>query len=234
MKTKNLFWGLFFILAAVLIVLDNVTVDGLKFGVTQSLITICLVVVMMKSIPHCFWPGILYPLGVLYLICSRYIYILSLNPLSVWQVLLIATLGCIGLSFLFPSGKHRHGNHRNFPMKSAQDDVLEGEQVYVRNSFGETTRYIKSTNLESANLENQFGELQVYFDEVKRNETSVEICVNNSFGEMILYIPKEWKVENRIGKTLASVAECGTPGKEGSIVTLTGSVSFGEVRIIYI
>ena len=101
MKNRNIFWGLLFIITAVLIVIDNTMVDGLEIGVVQILITVFMLCFIIKSITKLFWPGVLFPLAVLYLIYSKYIYVLSLSPLSTWQVLLVALFGSIGLSLVF-------------------------------------------------------------------------------------------------------------------------------------
>ncbi len=58
--------------------------------------------------------------------------------------------------------------------------------VYCSNSFGTTTKYVNSNNLECS-----FGEMKVYFDNAVVQNKSVEICVDVSFGSVELYIPRE-------------------------------------------
>ena len=250
MKNRNIFWGLLFIITAVLIVIDNTMVDGLEIGVVQILITVFMLCFIIKSITKLFWPGVLFPLAVLYLIYSKYIYVLSLSPLSTWQVLLVALFGSIGLSLVFKKkpknldtyssyghmGKKLEENtsDKNHTFFSESEQDMDGQNVYIKTCFGQATRYIKSRDLQRAEIENSFGESSIYFDEVKLVGGEAQIHVTNRFGELNLYLPKEWSVTNNIYYTLANVKECGKHSEDGPKVVLSGNTSFGEIKIIYI
>ncbi len=228
MKNKNIFWGILLILAAVFIVIDNVT-GGLGIEVGDILLSILFIGIMIPSLKNVFWPGVLIALGGLYLIGVKYISVLAAHSLSVWQVFAVVLLGSVGLSLLKP-GRPKHKNKYS---KSEQE--LNGQHVYIMTRFGEATRYVKSLDLKHAQIENSFGESSVYFDEVKVAQKEIEICISNSFGELNLYLPKEWTVINMLNHTFGEIKICGNSSVEGEVkVTLSGSTSFGEIKIIYI
>ena len=107
--------------------------------------------------------------------------------------------------------------------------------LFFKNSFGATSKYVNTDNFRSAVLQNSFGEMKVYFDNALMQQETATIDVSNSFGETQIFLPKEWKVENQISSMLGSVSEQNMhQPSEGHTVILTGSVSMGEVQIIYI
>ncbi len=243
MKNKpHIFWGLLFIAAAALILISQFAPENLEVITPMHFVlAVLMVVAIIKSIPNLFWPGIWFPLGGLYLIAVPYSELLSRNRLSVWQVLVVALLASIGFSLLFKR-KHKwksvqgsyHGEQLGHTFSDSEQN-LNGQNVYMKTRFGEATRYVKSQDLVSAQIDNSFGESSVYFDEVRLGTGDVEIRLSNSFGELTIYLPKEWNIENDIRYTFASVREIGQRiGGPGPKVRLTGSASFGEIRIIYV
>lgn len=65
---------------------------------------------------------------------------------------------------------------------------------------------------------------------------TVEISVNNSFGEMQLYIPSDWSVRRDVSVFAGACNDFSKEKNVGGVpeVHLVGSVSFGEVRIHYV
>ena len=100
--------------------------------------------------------------------------------------------------------------------------------------FGSATKYIRSQNLKEADLRSQFGELSVFFDGAQVPEGKVFIHVNASFGEMQLFIPAGWKLENKVKVSLGDCTDRGTnviPADNAVVCVIEGSVSFGELEI---
>ena len=114
-------------------------------------------------------------------------------------------------------------------------DQVNGEMLIFKNSFGATSKYVNTDNFRSAVLQNSFGEMKVYFDNALMQQETATIDVRNSFGETQIFLPKEWKVENQISSMLGNVSEQNMHQPSGGhTVILTGSVSMGEIVIIYI
>lgn len=107
--------------------------------------------------------------------------------------------------------------------------------VYCSNTFGATTKYINSNNLQRATLDCSFGEIKAYFDNAVVQNPSVEICVHVSFGSVELYIPREWTVVQNANVFAGSVNEKNRNCSDGRpVVELVGEVNFGAVTIIYV
>ena len=103
MKKERIFWGLFFLLAAVLVILNRFSLFA-EISLIRLLVTIALVIWLLQSIIHRSMTAILFSIAFL-LIC--YDDLLPLEPLTPGTLLLAATLASIGFHFLIP---HRSGS----------------------------------------------------------------------------------------------------------------------------
>jgi len=75
----------------------------------------------------------------------------------------------------------------------------------------------------------------VYFDNATMSNNNAIIRINASFSGVELYIPKNWRVENKTNVFLASIDE---KNRNNEIITntltLVGDINFSGVEIIYI
>ena len=234
--TKNsgkIFWGMLFILAATYMIVGKMGILP-DISIFTILLTIFLVGVMLKGIRKVNFSEILFPLAFL---CILYDDQLGITALTPWTVLGAALLGSIGLGMIFKSNKGVHvefGNHagRNANVTAEQGT---GESVNFENNFGEAIRYINSDNFRSGEFENNFGSMSIYFDNAIIQDESAFVRVECNFGEMQLFIPKEWKVENYLGHSFGEVRERGyCEGTSTSTLILEGEANFGEIVIHYI
>ena len=71
------------------------------------------------------------------------------------------------------------------------------------------------------------------FRSIQSDAASVKI--DNNFGETILYIPKEWKVQNELEHCFGSINEHGKPlGSSNATLCLKGDTNFGNIEIYYV
>ncbi|MDE6980372.1 MAG: hypothetical protein K2P60_03040, partial [Lachnospiraceae bacterium] len=64
---------------------------------------------------------------------------------------------------------------------------------------------------------------------------SAYLDIDNNFGETVLYIPKEWKVQTNLGRTFGSVEEFGIPlGTSYATLYIQGETCFGHIGIHYV
>jgi len=232
-QNGNFFWGIFFIAAAVLILLNQL---GLFRGISlyRVLLTIVLIAILIKGIRYRQFGSIFFPLAFLWITYARP---LGLWHFSTWSVLLVALFATAGFSMLFPS-KWRQYSHNYHPSDENYSQVVDcpdEQEVNYHVSFGSSIKYINSVNFRKANLSCSFGALKVYFDKTTPSPDGAQIHLDASFGGVELYIPRSWKIINEIEPSIGGVNErnkdydaLGTP------VLLTGNVSFGAVEIIYI
>ena len=74
----------------------------------------------------------------------------------------------------------------------------------------------------------------MYLDQAGTTQETVTVEVSNSFGQTTLYVPREWKVMQDISVFAGSVEEGPCNGESRVTCYLKGSVSFGEIEIVYV
>ena len=110
----------------------------------------------------------------------------------------------------------------------------DADNPYISVSFGYASRYLHSDNLESAELNCNFGGMEVYFDNVTLSPDGAEVNVNCNFGSIEIYVPSHWRVIDELNASLAN-AEVSRRLKENDTdaptIKVTGSVSLGNVEV---
>lgn len=233
MKTRKVFWGVFFILAAVYVIVSKLSILP-DIGVFRILLTVGSIWILLEGIRYLNFYGILFPIAFICIIYDKQLGITALTP---WTVLGAALLGSIGLSILFRSRKKnwKTGFDWDGRFGAAATEQYHGDHVKCENNFGSAIRYINSDNFCNAELENNFGSLTVYFDNAVIQSPSAYVSVECNFGETNLYIPKEWKVENCMERAFGSVSEKGKPlGSSNTVLYIRGSANFGAIHIYYV
>ena len=234
MKNKNLVWGVFFIAAAVLLIFQK-QFAFLQISIWTIFLTVILGAVLVKSIRKLEWTGILFSLAFLAIVYADMLHIEHLTP---WPVLGAALLGSIGLNLIFHK-KPVSGIYVNDKLMKKGEQFLQedaSEEFYkCESAFSTTVKYVNSSNLKGADLENSFGKMTVYFDNAILNEGNVRMNLENSFGEMHIIIPKEWNVEVRTEEAFGHVSYVGDCSHEnGSYLKIFAETSFGSIVIHYI
>ena len=229
----KVFWGLLLIFAAAYMVISKM---GLlpDISIFTILLTVLLLWWMLKGIRKMNFSEILFPIAFL---CILYDEPLGITALTPWTVLGAALLGSIGLGMIFKPNKRWQIELQNEHGAAFDVNVEEGtgEKIRFKNNFGETIRYINSDNFRSGEFENSFGSMSIYFDNAIIQDESAFVRVECNFGELELFIPKEWKVENYLGHSFGEVRERGCcEGTSASTLILEGEANFGEIVIHYI
>lgn len=233
MRGRKIFWGIFFILAAVIVVISKLGVIP-DIGVFTILATAFMVWMFVEGVRHVDFYEILFSIAFL---CIIYDEPLGIEALTPWTVLAVALLGSIGLSMLFRGRKkNEYSVDVNWEVKNGKtSEQCSGEHVHCENNFGSAIRYINSDNFQNAHLENNFGSMTIYFDNAMIQGASACVEIENNFGETILYIPKEWKVENYLEHTFGTINEYGKPlGSSNATLYIRGETNFGHIDVHYV
>lgn len=232
-NSGKIFLGLFFILSAVYIVVCKFWILP-DISVFSILMTIFFIWLFIQGIIHCNFWEILFPIA---FICIIYDEPLGITDLTPWTVLGAALLGSIGLSMIFKPKKNYKVNMNGHVVggSGVSSEQCSGEMIHCENHFGSQIKYINSDNFRSAHLENNFGALNVYFDNAVIQGGIATVTVENNFGETVLYIPREWKVQNNITRSFGSVSETGrNEGTSENTICLQGDCSFGSIEIHFV
>ena len=240
MNGKKIFWGIFFILATVLLIVSQVG-SFMEIGFWSLLGTIILLAVIIQSAIYRVWFGICISAAFLYMIYQEP---LGWPDISFVVLIVAAVLLSIGLHFLLKPKKQHYRDSSHFCYMGSGDgwqeakhsDNEDDNDPEMSVKFGNIVRYLHSSALRSGKLQCSFGNLEVYFDEAALAPEGAELFIECSFGDTKLYIPKHWSVEERLSKSLGDASFGGKRPEPdaGSRLVLTGNVSFGNVRINYV
>lgn len=171
---------------------------------------------------------IVYSSAFLYYFGAEYV---GLQELSLWTILVFATLLQIGLVMIFGK-KPKVLIYKVKGEEYSNSESLNEEGVYsISTSFGATKRYITSENFTKCNVSSSFGEAKVYFENAKIIGDSATVNVSCNFGEVKLYIPKNWNVDSTVSVNMGEFKERNNVKVFDKTLKINGSVNFGEVKI---
>lgn len=232
MKKERFFWGVLFIVIGIFLIISKLGYFP-NVNAFSLLLTVLLVVVIVKSIYHLNFAGILFPIAFICIIYDKQLGITSITP---WTVLIAALLGSIGLSMIF----HKHIEwcntkciHEDYEFDKI--DVEDEGHIRFKTSFGGSIKYINSNKFEQADFKCSFGALKVYFDNAVMSNNNAVVRLDASFSGVELYVPKSWKLENKANVFLGAVDEKNRSNETTTnILTLVGDINFTGVEIIYI
>lgn len=235
MKKGNIFWGLFFIAAAALVLVGRLGYFQ-NISMWSILPTVFLVAWLIHGVTHREIWSILLPIAFLINIYDVQLGLTSITP---GPVLGAAVLGSIGISIMFPNMERKHhcdnDDHRAHFEKNTTTEEVDGEEITCGVTFGSSIKYINSENLKRVNIDCNFGAMKVYFDNAMIQTGMAVLDMNLSFGGMELYVPKTWVVDNQVQFSLGGVEEKNrSEGGGVPILKLTGRASFAGVTILYV
>lgn len=232
-KADKIFWGLCFLAGAAALIVSKMG-SWPTLSLFSIVLTILFVWLLIKGLVSRSFGEILFSIAFLACLYDESLGITELTP---WTVLGAALLGSIGLNLLFP--KKHHWHIHNHPTHTPEIvDIPDDQVIHFENSFGSTIKYINSENLVKARLETSFGEMKVYFDNAMIQQESAQVSVEVSFGNMVLYVPKTWKVIDNTSVSFGAVHIKNPDNcqyQEGNpTLYLVGDVSFAGTEIYYI
>lgn len=110
------------------------------------------------------------------------------------------------------------------------------ERIFIDNTFRETTRYIMTSSFKGGEISNSFGETTIHLTQAQMDLHGAHLAVNSSFGSVNLYIPREWAVNTEVNVIFGALNDDRFGYQDSAVPNLriTGSVSFGELKIIYV
>ena len=232
MRRERMFWGILFLLLGVFLIVSKLGLFP-NINVFSLLVTAFLAVVILKSIPTLNFAGMLFPAAFIAIIFDKQLGITSITP---WTVLIAAAFGTVGLSMLF----HRQNkwidkkfHHEDFNFEKV--NIEDGSTVKYSNSFSGSVKYVNTNNFEKGDFKCSFGALQIYFDNATMSSNNAIVRISANCSGIELYIPKNWKLENKVNVFLGAINEKNKPSEiTTNTLTLVGDVSLSGVEIIYI
>lgn len=249
MKGKNVFWGVFLILAAMLVIISQV-MPFTKLSVWAVIAAVLLIAWLISGITRLSFVEILLPLALLYALLQGPLTLFYISP---WILIMAALLAGIGLSVLIrrkPKWSRRGYGHHNWQgdgsgypshggprpdMETIEND--DDDHPFSQVRFGATSKYLHSEHLENGEFRSFCGALEVYFDDVTLAEGKAQIYVDCSLGAIKLYVPRNWQVVDSVNTSLGGVSNetrMARVDENSPRLEITGNVSLGGIEVAYV
>ena len=218
MKKGKLFFGLGFILLALVVLLDAFHVlDPMKSAVGDiSIIKLLLAVMFLgyavsqackRKIEQIF-----IPLAVAFLLLEENFGALAKPPVddlvSNWLIIGCAVLLHIGFSVLFSDGGFTvtvHGEQGEEHTEEEYDTVAGKRTRHSSATLTSTVFYIDADTFGTEYVESNLSSTVIRFDNPEKYMGGGELHIENNLGSLVVEIPKEWRFEADIDKFLGSV-----------------------------
>lgn len=232
MKTSKLFFGLSFLLAGALLILDAVGVIAPLVGIMGEVSVfaiffgVLLIAFIVNRLFKRKFTHIFFPLAFLFMLFERNIATVAGLPstdiISNWLVLAIALLFTLGFGLLISAAKQRE---RSLPMS---------ERNHAGGALGSYTVYVNSETLRPQNVENNMGSCVVHFEAPECYVGGGTLRVENNMGSMVIYVPAKWHVHTSIENNLGSVNAPARADNHGPLLNICGENNLGSVSIRYV
>jgi predicted membrane protein len=244
---KNIFWGVFFLACAGLM-FASATGNLIGVGFWSWVFTICFTASTISSLASLDVTGTVFSLAFLVIIWRS---MLGIDTVSTWTILAVALLADIGLSMLlkpvlkrFKKKNHatiiinnkviKVGGNKSHDQSASKATINTDADVTVDVKMGSATRYVQSSNFQHADINVNIGDAKIYFDQAQIVGDTAVIELNGSIGEVDLYFPSTWQVENQLNNFISDMNVHGQAATDGPTVVLTGTFKVGDVNIYYI
>lgn len=247
-KIKEILWGIGLVAAAVYIVMNQMHLLSFHLGLGTIFWTAVFGILLINSIAGKSIFGMVFSVTFLLIVYAGPLHITKIVP---WTLLLAACLVYAGLCLIFSKGWRRGTsffiNHHQIrhdrdwedgEFKTAGNSSSsrneDDRNIVINQRLSEVSRYVHSQNLESVTINSTLGETNVYLDSAKAAGDTVLINLNASMGEVVIYLPLSWQIEDHLAAVFGEVEINGTSTGGGPKVILQGSSKFGEVTINYV
>jgi len=164
---------------------------------------------------------------------------LKLLPFDLgWGLVLPFCLLLFGVSLLVDALKKPKKSHFSFNRGRSMPQVTcttENGILDYAASFGEDHCHVSMDRLLEGRISTSFGDYTVDLTEVEEIEEHCNIDTSCSFGELMLLVPKRYRVHCQNSTSFASVEISGKPDDtpQGNL-SISADVSFGSVNIKYV
>lgn len=239
-KISHAIWGVMLIAAAAFIILSKTGyVDDV--GAVKIVFTVIFAGVAISNLINIEFFGTFLPIGIIfYMYKDR----MGMENVSGWIILLIVILVSIGFSMIFNTFKKKRncyfGNNQTYYTNhdNVEQEVIDGIEegdLNIESKFASSIKYIKKSNFTYARIKNSFGSCDVHFEGSSIVNGQAGIDIDNSFGEMKLFIPREWRIKNQTTAAAGAVEEVNpaVAGEDAPILVINGGTHFGAVKIIH-
>lgn len=229
-KLSKIFWGLGFILLAVFLLLNALgvmtpvlnVIGGVS--VLQMILGLFLVLFIISMVIRLRFASVIIALSFLFMVFEKNVaFVLGMddeNIINNWLLFGCALLVSIGISILTP--------------KSLKFRAKDGAGKAKQNHMGAHAMYVDCEDFVEKMIYNKLGEYTVHFENTDRFTSGAVLNVYNRLGEVIIYVPSEWNVNENIDSKFGDISYSGKGDENGPTLVLNGSNDLGGISIKFI
>lgn len=234
---RNISGGIIMILLAIIIV-------GSGMGMLPNipwfklLCTVCFTIIAVKGLVKREFFGC-----IMSLCCLGWMYddVLGIEAITPFPLFVAGVLLAIGLGMIFKKNVVHisYTGDENWNMGSFHDarkeEWQDGRHVSLTNNFNSVSKYVNSEAFSTADLENNFGQANIYFNNAVISNKEATVKLENCFGQMNVYFPNTWRVSISQETAFGKVNMYGEPNRDmdAPLVVVNASSSFGELNIYF-
>ena len=237
---KNIFWGIIFILSAILLILNAL---GIRFGLPENIsvwkIVLCIGLVMW-IIDQCVkkhFANIFFPLIFIVMLFEKefatLLKIESGDIASTWVFLLIGLLLTAGFSlitkeagftFTYTVGDEKHV-YTGKEAKEKYREFKEQKSVY----------YIDCSEPINKEISVNLGRADIYFSNVDLYDGNGKLKIENNMGKITVHLPNSWTPDCNIDNSLGSVKipKPTEVGENLKRIKIIGDNNLGKIEVVY-
>ena len=189
MKHNNkILWGILLVLTGVLVALSALGMLSFPMGISiwKIVLAVGVMAVLIEGILRLEFSQTFLMLGIEVIIFEEAIGALlgktEADWINNWVVILISLLIGIGLDLIFAGLKRR--------LKKGRFKLFCSD-----NAFADGLKYIDASKMKKEYIRSNFGDFEVRFENAGEYEGGGELTLENSFGDMVIYVPENWEVE---------------------------------------
>ncbi len=229
MKHNKILWGVLLILAGVLVALFSLGTVSFPMGITIWKIVLAVVVmaVLIEGILRLEFAQTFLMAGIEVIIFEEAIGALlgksEEDWINNWIVILISLLIGIGFDLIFGGLKRR--------IKKGRSKLFCSD-----NAFADGLKYIDASKMKKEYIRSNFGDFEVRFENAGEYDGGGELTIENSFGDMVIYVPENWEVEvnveNHFGELTIDDDLCVQYADgSGKKLIINGTNRFGDLDV---
>lgn len=230
MKTGKIFWGVGFILLAVIFILDALGVmTPLASTIGDiSLLSVLIALFLLSYTVVRLTKGkiaeIFVPLAFIFMLFEKNVATIcgleDSNIINNWLLFGCGILLWIGFTILFSGAKKRsieiktHGGNKS------------------SSNISSSVKYIDASSFKEEWVENNLGGLSVYFENADKYEGGATLYVENSLGATVINVPSGWRYDETIENSLGCINFTnGKGGPNGPLLIIKGENNLGSISI---
>lgn len=246
---KKFVWGVLLLAAAVLLLMMELgvglgAVDGIYgFSVMDIFLTAVLLAIGINCCIDRNWEILPFVFAVLFCVLeadlARLVGSASSNLMNNGVVFLCAVIASIGISLLTSPFQKRKRKEKDQSEKGKFEFVWNSKGKYDNDEncvkMSSATKYFDCTSDTSFRFDVRMGDGNLYFTNTENVQGTLYLEVSCYMGNMDVYVPHAWRIENRVHTKLGSTSEPdnGMAGG-GPLLVIEGENKMGNIDIHYV